>query len=122
MNLKIIQQYNIVKMNILYPLNKVVVKNIFCINNYRYLFHINENRTDSFYIIEDSTIIKIKLDFIKSGVYFMKKNKYYIKLIKIVEDKKKNIYLNLNNTKIYLKNCIDIYLEKLFYDIYNYAF
>lgn len=111
------QQYDIVKNNILYPLNKITIKNIYCLNETLYFYHIFENRQDSFFIIESSNIILLKINYIeKSNKVYLKKNKYDILNLRFFNN---NLILN---DKLSFKNCKDILLKRIFYDVFNKTF
>lgn len=119
MNLKYIEQYQ----KLLETSKKsIVINNIYCLNNMLYLYHVSNNNKEMFFIIEESNIVKINIDNIKK-IYHLKDNKYNIKKITIYKKQKTNdIYIQLNDVKKYYKQSNDIYLKKLFYDIYKYVF
>lgn len=116
---KINEQFMLKKLNILYPMNKIIIKHLFCLNKTIYLYFVIKERREFFYILEESILLEIKLDYMKDGIRYMKENKYGVKELIIVQDTKENIYLKMNDSNLLFKDCLDTYMHKMFYDIYK---
>lgn len=114
------KQYIIEKINILYPINKIIIKHVFCLNKTNYFYHIVNNRVDEYYIVGESNIYNLIVDY-KTDLVHLKKNKYDITHFRIFI-LKDNIYLQINDKKMYFINCLDSYLNEMFLSIYKQTF
>lgn len=120
MNEFLYQHFLVCKIDILYPKNKNVIKNVFCLNPTTYFYIVIQNRKDNYYILEESKLTKLRLDYIQNDCYYLKKNNYEFEKIRILLNTKNEIFMQLNEVKLFFKDCShDIYMTDMFHDIYK---
>lgn len=117
---KIQEQYLKKVSDILYPKNKITIKGLFCINHVCYFYVIINDKKQEYYILEDSDLIYLRVDYIDHNqIIYLTKNKYDLKNITFLQDANDKVYLKLNNSNLLIIESIDKYLNKMFLDIYN---
>ena len=116
---KIKTQYMIKKLDILYPLNKLVIKHLFCLNDLVYFYIVMKERKEYIYILEDSKMTNLELDYLQNNSYFLKKNIFNFKKIRLLHDKNKQVLLQINDKKMYFIECNDLYMYNMFNHIYK---
>lgn len=121
-------EYINLKMNILYPKNKITLKSLFIITEDIYLFYTidrqntNDICNEVFFILDKDNFYKLEKNYFLSNTLITKFKKNNININSIeVYNNYNNVYCKINRSYVFFHKK-DKYITNLFYELYEKIF